>query len=326
MTRVVCLPGDGVGPEVTEAARRALERLAPDVELDERPFGAAAIRAHDDPLPDETLAACRGADAVLKGPIGDPEFDGAAVRPEQGLLRLRAELDVYANLRPAGEGAVDLLIVRELVGGLYFGASGVRDDGTAYDTCEYAPAQVERVVRRAFALARARSGRLASVDKANVLETSRLWRRVVDEVAREFPDVAVEHVLVDNAAMQIAVDPGRFDVVVTENMFGDILSDLAAAVTGGIGVAPSASLGDDGPGLFEPVHGSAPDLAGRGIANPTAMLRTTGLLLEHGLGRGDEAAALERAVDGALEITRTPDLGGTATTAELRDAVLARLA
>ena len=324
--KVVCLPGDCIGPEVTAVAKRALQELAPDVELDDRPFGAAAIRATGDPLPEETLRACRAATAVLKGPIGDPEFDAADVRPEQGLLRLRAELDVYANLRPAVQGDVDVLVVRELVGGLYFGARGVREDGTVYDTCEYHPSQVERIARRAFDLARARDGRLASVDKANVLETSRLWRRVVHEVAGDYADVEVEDVLVDNAAMQLARDPAQFDVIVTENMFGDILSDLAAAVTGGLGLAPSASLADDGPGIFEPVHGSAPDIAGQGVANPAAMLRSTALLLEHGLARVEEARALERAVDAALESMPTQDLGGTATTAEFADAVLAAVA
>jgi 3-isopropylmalate dehydrogenase len=323
---VVLLPGDGVGPEVAHEARLALQLLAPDVEIEEHLLGAAAIRATGTPLPDETLAACRRTDAVLKAPIGDPEFDAADVRPEQGMLRLRAELDAYANLRPAVQGEVDLLIVRELVGGLYFGARGVRDDGTVFDTCEYHPSQVERIARRAFALARGRHGYLLSVDKANVLDTSRLWRRVVDEIAPEFPDVRVEHMLVDNCAMQLATNPERFDVLVTENMFGDILSDLAAAVTGGLGLAPSASLSDSGPGIFEPVHGSAPDIAGRGIANPAAMLRSTALLLEHGLGRAEEGRRLARAVDAGLALAPTRDLGGTATTAELGAAIRAQLA
>jgi len=324
--KVVLLPGDGVGPEVAAEARLALERLAPDVEVEEHLLGGAAIRAAGVPLPEETLAACRAAAAVLKAPIGDPEFEAADVRPEQGMLRLRAELDVYANLRPAVAGDVDLLIVRELVGGLYFGARGVRDDGTAFDTCEYHPRQVERIVRRAFRLAQSRRGFLLSVDKANVLETSRLWRRVVGAVAPEFPHVRVEHMLVDNCALQLATNPERFDVLVTENLFGDILSDLAAAVTGGLGLAPSASLSDSGPGIFEPVHGSAPDIAGRGIANPAAMLRSTALLLEHGLGRQEEGRALARAVDAGLALAPTPDLGGTATTAELGEVVRARLA
>ena len=323
--RVVCLPGDCIGPEVMAVAERVLGVLAPDLELEERVFGAAAIRETGDSLPEETLEACRTADAVLKAPIGHPEFDAAEVRPEQGMLRLRAELDVYANLRPAKAGAVDLLIVRELVGGLYFGARGIREDGTVFDTCEYHPSQVERLARRGFELARERRGKLTSVDKANVLDTSRLWRRVVRDVAADFPDVEVEDMLVDNAAMQLASAPEQFDVIVTENMFGDILSDLAAAVTGGLGLAPSASLGDKGPGIFEPVHGSAPDIAGRGIANPAGMLRSTALMLEHAFGRPDDARRLEAAVDSALASTPTPDLGGSGTTSELADAVLAAL-
>jgi len=302
-----------------------LADLAPDLAVEEHLFGAAAIRALGDPLPDDTLAACKQADAVLKGPVGDPAFDAADIRPEQGLLRLRAELGVYANLRPARRGAVDLLIVRELVGGLYFGARGVRPDGTVFDTCEYHPRQVERIARRAFALARGRRGKLTSVDKANVLETSRMWRRVVREIASEFPDVEAEDMLVDNAAMQLAAAPQRFDVIVTENMFGDILSDLAAAVTGGLGLAPSASLGDEGPGLFEPVHGSAPDIAGKGIANPVAMLRSTALMLRYAFGREREASALEAATDRAMVERPTPDLGGSATTVELTDAVCREL-
>jgi 3-isopropylmalate dehydrogenase len=307
-------------------AQRVLREVTPELQLEDHPFGAAAIRATGDPLPAETLEACRSAAAVLKAPIGDPEFDAADVRPEQGMLQLRAELDVYTNLRPAKHGLVDLLIVRELVGGLYFGARGVRDDGTVFDTCEYHPTQVERIARRAFELARGRGRRLVSVDKANVLDTSRLWRRVVREVAADYPDVEVEDMLVDNAAMQLASAPEQFDVIVTENMFGDILSDLAAAMAGGIGLAPSASLGDLGPGVFEPVHGSAPDIAGRGVANPAAMLRSTALMFEHGLGRPAEAKALEDAVDVALHETPTPDLGGRSTTVEFADAVVAALA
>jgi 3-isopropylmalate dehydrogenase len=306
-------------------ATRLLEELAPEFELEDHPFGAAAIRATGDPLPAETLEACRSADAVLKAPIGDPEFDAADVRPEQGMLRLRAELDVYTNLRPASRGPVDLLIVRELVGGLYFGARGVRDDGTVFDTCEYHPSQVERIARRAFELSRARRGRLTSVDKANVLDTSRLWRRVVHEVAADYPDVEARDMLVDNAAMQLAIAPEQFDVIVTENMFGDILSDLAAAMTGGLGLAPSASLGDEEPGIFEPVHGSAPDIAGRGIANPAGMLRSTALMLAHGLDRPTEARALEDAVEVALRDAPTPDLGGRATTTQFADVVVGAL-
>jgi 3-isopropylmalate dehydrogenase len=324
--KVVLLPGDCIGPEVSAEARRALEALLPDVEIEERLFGAEAIRRTGAPLPDETLSACRGADAILKAPVGHPEFDAADVRPEQGIMQLRQALGLFANLRPARRGKVDLLIVRELIGGIYYGARGVRDDGTVFDTCEYRPDQVERVVRRAFELARTRRSRLTSVDKANVLETSRMWRRVAAELAGDYPDVGFEHMLVDNAAMQLVQAPERFDTLVMDNMFGDILSDEAAAVTGGLGLAGSASLGGDGPGIFEPVHGSAPDIAGQGIANPAGMLRSTALMLAHGLGRHDEARRLDEAIDRALAKAPTADLGGTATTVEFGDEVIAALA
>jgi 3-isopropylmalate dehydrogenase len=324
--KVVCLPGDGIGPEVVRVAQTVLRALVPQVELDEHLLGGVAIEETGGPLPPETVAACKTADAVLLGAVGLPEYDAAEVRPEQGLIGLRRELDVYANLRPARGGAIDLLIVRELVGGLYYGPRGERPDGTVFDTCEYHPAQIERVARRAFELAGRRSGRLSSVDKANVLDTSRLWRRVVGGLAADYPDVELEHLLVDNAAMQIVLAPERFDVLVMENTFGDILSDVAAAVTGGLGLAASASLGDDGPGIFEPVHGSAPDIAGRGIANPAATLRSVALMLQHALRRPDEARVLVSAVDEALAATPTRDLGGTATTAEFEAAVLARVA
>jgi 3-isopropylmalate dehydrogenase len=325
-SRIVLLPGDGIGPEVSAEAVRVLAALPLDVEVDERPFGGAAIDAFGDPLPEETLAACRDADAVLLGAVGGPKWEGAAVRPEQGLLGIRAELDVYANLRPTVGDGIDLLIVRELVGGLYFGARGVRDDGTVFDTMEYRPDQVERVARRAFELARGRSGRLLSVDKANVLDTSRMWRRVVTEVAADYPDVELRHGLVDSVAMTIVTDPQSFDVLVMENMFGDILSDVAAGVTGGLGLASSASLGDANPGIYEPVHGSAPDIAGTGAANPTAMLRSLVLLLEHSLGEPELARSLVEAVENAMQVAPTPDLGGTATTSELGSAVLQALA
>ena len=324
MTRVAVLPGDGIGPEVAAEAVRLLDALG--IEHAEHAFGGNAILAQGTPLPDETLAACREADAVLLGAVGLPELEGQAVRPEQGLLSLREELGVYANLRPARAGGIDLVIVRELVGGLYFGARGTRDDGTWFDTCEYTRPEVERIARRAFAIARERGGRLTSVDKVNVLHTSRLWRDVVTDLGRaEYDDVPLDHALVDSFAMTIVTDPESIDVVVTENTFGDILSDVAAAVTGGLGLAASASLGDDGPALFEPVHGSAPQIAGRGVANPAAMLRSVALMLRHGLERPGEADALERAVDDALTETPTADLGGTATTRELGDAVLSRL-
>ena len=324
MTHVAVLPGDGIGPEVTAEALRVLDALG--IDHSEHPFGGNAILAQGTPLPDETLAACRAADAVLLAAVGLPELEGQPVRPEQGLLALRKELGVYANLRPARAGRIDLLIVRELVGGLYFGAKGTRDDGTWFDTCEYSRPEVERIARRAFEIARERGSRLTSVDKVNVLHTSRLWRDVVTELGEtEYSDVLLDHALVDSFAMTIVNAPESIGVVVTENTFGDILSDVAAAVTGGLGLAASASLGDGGPGLFEPVHGSAPQIAGQGIANPAAMLRSLALMLHHGLGRPDEASALERAVDDALEAAPTGDLGGDSTTSGMGDAVLRSL-
>ncbi len=323
--KVALLPGDGIGPEVTAAAERVLAALAPDLELEAHLFGGAAIHAAGDPLPPDTLAAARGADAVLMGAVGAPEFDGAEIRPEQGLIRLRGELDVYANLRPARVDGVDLLVVRELVGGLYYGARGVREDGTVFDTMEYRPDQVERIARRGFELARSRRSHVTSVDKANVLDTSRMWREVVVRVHADYADVELDHMLVDNCGLQLVIAPDRFDVILTENTFGDILSDVAAGMTGGLGLAASASLGDGRPGIFEPVHGSAPDIAGRGLANPAAMLRSAALMLAHGLDRPEESARLEAAVDDALAAAPTPDLGGTATTSGFVDSVLVGL-
>jgi 3-isopropylmalate dehydrogenase len=323
--RIVLLPGDGIGPEVAAASARVLAELPLDLDLEERVFGGAAIHETGDPLPPETLAACRAADAVLVGAVGAPEFDRSEVRPEQGLIALRGELDVYANLRPARGDGVDLIVVRELVGGLYYGERGVRDDGTVYDTMEYKPEEVERIARRGFEIARTRRGHVTSVDKANILTTSRLWREVVERVAPDYADVELEHMLVDNCGMQLVLAPRRFDVLLTENTFGDILSDVAAGMTGGLGLAASASLGDGRPGIFEPVHGSAPDIAGKGIANPAAMLRSAALMLAHGLGEPEQARSLEAAVDAALLAAPTPDLGGTATTTELTDAVLREL-
>ena len=324
MTHVAVLPGDGIGPEVTAEALRVLDILG--ITHTEHPFGGNAILDQGTPLPAETLEACRHADGVLLAAVGLPELEGKPVRPEQGLLGLRRELGVYANLRPARGNGIDMLIVRELVGGLYFGEKGTREDGTWYDTCEYSRPEVERIARRGFEIARTREGRLTSVDKVNVMHTSRLWRDVVAEMgATSYPDVELEHALVDSFAMRIVQAPETIDTVVTENTFGDILSDVAAGVTGGLGLAASASLGDDGPGIFEPVHGSAPQIAGREIANPAAMIRSVALLLLHGLGREDEAVALERAVDAALLEAPTPDLGGTSSTSDVGDAVLRNL-
>jgi 3-isopropylmalate dehydrogenase len=325
VTHVAILPGDGIGPEVAAQAIRVLDALG--IAHSEHAFGGNAILAQGTPLPDETLAACKAADAVLLAAVGLPELEGKPVRPEQGLLGLRKELGAYANLRPARGNGIDMMIVRELVGGLYFGEKGIREDGTWFDTCEYTRPEVERIARCGFEIAQARGGRLTSVDKVNVMQTSRLWRDVVTTMgASLYPGVQLDHALVDSFAMTIVQAPETIDTVVTENTFGDILSDIAAAVTGGLGLAASASLADDGPGIFEPVHGSAPQIAGRGIANPAAMLRSVALMLQHGLGRPEEALALEHAVDVALVEAPTHDVGGTSTTVDAGDAVLRTLA
>ena len=306
-------------------AIRALRALPLGIEIEECAFGGSGIRECGEPLPAATLAACRAADAVLLAAVGSPEYDRAAVRPEQGLLYIRSGLGVFANLRPVRAEGVDLMIVRELSGGLYYGRRGRLSDGMVFDTCEYHPWQIERIARRAFELARGRRRSVTLADKHGLLATSALWREVVEEVATGYPDVRLDAMLVDNAAMQLVRDPGQFDVLLTENTFGDILSDVAAAATGGIGLAPSASLGEDGPGIFEPIHGSAPDIAGRGIANPAAMLRSAAMMLAYGLDRPDQARLLDEAVDEALRLAPTEDLGGVATTEQLGDEVVALL-
>jgi 3-isopropylmalate dehydrogenase len=337
--RIVTLPGDGIGPEIMGAAELVLRELG-DFELDERLVGGVSIDAHGTALTDDVLAACRDSDAVLLAAVGGPKWDTTdpgTPRPEQGLLGLRKGLGLFANLRPVRPSPalldasplkreliedVDLLVVRELTGGIYFGDRGLEGD-TAHDTCVYSEGEIERIARVGFELA---CRKVTSVDKANILETSRLWRKVVDRVA-EGEDTPLEHMLVDNAAMQLVSRPAEFDVILTENMFGDILSDEAAMLTGSLGMLPSASLGDgSGPGLFEPVHGSAPDIAGSGKANPLAMFGSVALMLRHGLARENEAAALESAVDRALgDGLRTPDLGGDASTETATRAVVANL-
>jgi 3-isopropylmalate dehydrogenase len=324
--KVVLLPGDGIGPEVVAEAGKVLATVAPEVELSEHLIGQAAIDREGEALPAATLAACQASDAVLLGAVGSGDYSWAASNAEDGMFSLRRALDVYANVRPFRDGEIDLMIVRELVGGLYFGERGVRDDGTVFDTCEYRPEEVDRVLRRGFELARSRRGKLTSVDKANVLATSRLWRERAIALAAEYPEVELDHLLVDTAAMRLVQAPDSFDVIVTENTFGDILSDIAAALAGGLGLAASASLGDGGPGLFEPVHGTAPDIAGQGVANPTAAIRSVAMLLDHGLALTDEAARLDAALDHVVVTVLTPDQGGTATTAEFGDAVVAALA
>jgi 3-isopropylmalate dehydrogenase len=339
--RIVTLPGDGIGPEILAPTLQVLDAVG-DFTYEEHSFGGASIDANGTALTDDVLAACKGADAVLLAAVGGPKWDTTdpdAPRPEQGLLGLRKGLGLYANLRPVRPlpalydasplrrdviERTDMLVVRELTGGIYFGEK-TRTADTATDLCSYSREEIERIARVAFRSARSR---VTSVDKANVLETSRLWREVVREVhGSEFPNIELQHVLVDNAAMMLVSSPRHFDVILTENMFGDILSDEAAMLTGSIGMLPSASLGEEGtPGVFEPVHGSAPDIAGQGIANPLAMFLSAAMMLRHGLDLPDAASSVESAVDKALDQgLRTPDLGGTASTAEATQAVLAHL-
>jgi len=323
--RILVLPGDGIGPEIIAAARELLDALA-SFDYEERPIGGTSIDELGTPLADDVLAECRRSDAVLLGAVGGPKWDSTdpdAPRPEGGLLGLRKGLGLYANLRPVKPlpalidssplrreriSGTDLLVVRELTGGIYFGHKE-RRGGTARDECVYSTAEIDRIARVGFEAARSRSGRLTSVDKANVLETSRLWREVVSEVAADYGDVELDHLLVDNAAMQLVSEPARFDVILTDNLFGDILSDEAAMLTGSLGMLPSASLGEGGPGVFEPVHGSAPDIAGRGAANPLATFLSAAMMLRHGLDLEDDAARIEAAVEAALGSgLRTADL------------------
>jgi 3-isopropylmalate dehydrogenase len=349
---ILLLPGDGIGPEVVAAGERVLRAVASRYrhafDLGEAPIGAAALVRGLPPLPDETLEAARRADAILLGAVGDPSFDAAppAERPEAALLEIRRALNLYANLRPARvwpglESAgplkpdvlagTDLLIVRELTGGLYYGEPrGFSADGeSACNTMRYSRTEVTRVARRAFEAARLRRRRVTSVDKTNVLETSRLWRDVVTRVGGDYPDVALDHMLVDTCAMKLAAQPAVFDVVLTENMFGDILSDEAGAIVGSLGLLPSASLGD-GVGLFEPVHGSAPDIAGRDVANPIGAIASAAMLLRHALGLGAEAAAVEGAIETVLtDGCRTADLavegGHVLGTAAMAAAIVERI-
>ena len=350
--RIAVLPGDGIGPEVTAQALRCLRAVAQahghELTLTEAPFGGVAIDLGGNPLPDSTLKTCLDADAVLLGAIGGPKWSApeAKVRPEQGLLGLRKALGVYANLRPVTvhpallsastlrpeivEG-VDLVFVRELIGGIYFGEKR-RDARSATDVCTYSVDEVERIVRVAARLARQRRRKLVSIDKSNVLETSRLWREVTARVMKtEFPDVSLEHMLVDSAAMHLIRRPRDLDVLVTENMFGDILTDEASMLAGSLGLLPSASLGEGSRGIYEPIHGSAPDIAGQGIANPCGAILSVALLLRHSLGLEAAAAAVEQAVSDALEHgARTPDIAAdrhrASSTQQVGDAVLARIA
>ncbi len=335
MTRIIVLPGDGIGPEVAGEAVRCLTALSAQCDLgltfESHDFGGIAIDRHGTPLPAATLEACRGADAILLGAVGGPAWDACAERPEKGLLQLRAELGLFANLRPGKTmsglehlsplknkivAGSDIMVVRELTGGIYFGEK-IEGGETASDLCIYSRAEVERIAHVAFGLARRRQRRLTSVDKANVLASSRLWRAVVVEIGAQYPDVALDHMYVDAAAMALVTNPRRFDVIVTENMFGDILSDEMSVLGGSIGLLGSASQSSDGPALFEPIHGSAPDLAGLDIASPAGAIASAAMLLDLGLGLTDMGALLNAALEAAIAAgCRTADLGGSARCSE----------
>ena len=320
--KITVLPGDGIGPEVVASAVKILQvigkRYNHTFHLGYATIGGAAIDQFNNPLPDETIAMCENSDAVLLGAVGGPKWDNnpPELRPEKGLLKIRKHFDLFANLRPVKafpsllassplkrEVAenVDLMIVRELTGGIYFGEPRTKTNEGAVDTCIYSRTEIERIVDNAFELARLRRGKLCSVDKANVLDTSRLWREIVEEKKAQYPDVEVEHNLVDSVAMKLITNPGHYDVVVTENMFGDILSDEASVITGSLGVLPSASIRGDQFGLYEPVHGSAPDIAGQGKANPAATILSVAMMLQYSFGMKEEAAEIERAVNAVFE-------------------------
>ena len=345
MTRkIVALAGDGIGPEIMEASLEVLasivEKTGFGFEIDRRPFGGAGIGATGHPLPDGTLKACREADAILLAAIGSPQYNNAAVRPEQGLLALRKELNLYANIRPVKIfeslkhlsplkperiAGADFVVVRELTGGIYFGEH-MLEERKARDINDYSYEEVERIIRKAFEIARSRRKILTSIDKQNVLATSKLWRKVAEEVAKDFPDVTLEHQLVDSAAMIMITNPAKFDVIVTENLFGDILSDESSVLSGTLGVMPSASHSEDGPSLYEPIHGSAPDIAGQGIANPISMILSVAMMLSYSFERYEDAERIERAVEQTLAAgILTRDIGGEASTKEMTEAIIERL-
>lgn len=348
MPLIAILPGDGIGPEVTAQARRVLDALDLGLTFEEAPVGGAAYFSDGHPLPPATLDLAKRADAILFGAVGDPRCDALErhLRPEQAILGLRKELGLFANLRPATlfpgledasalrpevAGAIDMVIVRELNGDVYFGEKGMRTTASGrregYDVMSYNEDEVARIAKVGFETARARNGKLCSVDKANVLETSQLWRDVVIEISAQYPDIALTHMYVDNAAMQLVRNPGQFDVIVTGNLFGDILSDQASMCAGSIGMLPSASLDGSGKGLYEPIHGSAPDIAGQGKANPCATILSAAMLLRYSLGMAEAADRIEAAVTAALTGgARTADLGGALSTQAMGDAVVQALA
>jgi 3-isopropylmalate dehydrogenase len=351
MTKVAVLPGDGIGPEIIEQALRVLSALKVDLEIQEEPVGGTAYAAHGDPLPEKTLSLAKAADAVLFGAVGDPKYDALprAKRPEQAILGLRKALGLFANLRPAQVfpeladasslkpeivAGLDILIVRELTGDIYFGQpKGIREvngERQGFDTMLYSESEVRRIARVGFEAARKRSKKLCSVDKANVLETSQLWKEVVTEEAKSYGDVQLTHMYVDNCAMQLVRNPKQFDVIVTGNMFGDILSDEASMLTGSIGMLPSAALDERGKGLYEPIHGTAPDIAGKGIANPLATILSAAMMLRYSLKQERAADRIEAAVRKVLQQGyRTADIHTPGTrkvgTKEMGDAVLAAL-
>ena len=342
--KIVALAGDGIGPEIMEAGLEVLASIARktdfDFEIVRQPFGGAGIDVTRHPLPEATLKAAREADAILLAAIGSPQYDNATVRPEQGLLALRKELNLYANIRPVKIfdslkhlsplkperiAGVDFVVVRELTGGIYFG-DHILEDRKARDINDYSYEEVERIIRKAFKIARSRRKILTSIDKQNVLATSKLWRKVAEDVAQDYPDVILEHQLVDSAAMLMITNPAKFDVIVTENLFGDILSDESSVLSGTLGVMPSASHSENGPSLYEPIHGSAPDIAGQGIADPISMILSVAMMLRDSFGRYEDAKRIEDAVEATLAAgILTRDLGGQASTKEMTEAIIERL-
>ena len=342
--KIVALAGDGIGPEIMAAGLQVLAAVAEKTdftyEIEHQPFGGAGIDAVDHPLPEATLQAAKAADAILLAAIGSPQYDQAPVRPEQGLLALRKELELFANIRPVKIfdalrhlsplreeriAGVDFVVVRELTGGIYFG-DHILEERSARDINDYSYEEVERIVRKAFEIARGRKKRVTSIDKQNVLATSKLWRRVADQVAQDYPDVSLEHQLVDSAAMLMITNPAKFDVIVTENLFGDILSDESSVLSGTLGVMPSASHSASGPSLYEPIHGSAPDIAGQGLANPISMILSVAMMLRDSFGEAAAAAAIEKAVEKTLaQGILTRDLGGQASTNQMTEAIISNL-
>lgn len=344
MKKIVTLAGDGIGPEIMAAGLEVLNVVAQKVgfeyETQAKAFGGAGIDASGHPLPADTLEAAKSADAILLAAIGSPQYDNAPVRPEQGLLAIRKELNLFANIRPVRifdalkhlsplkperiEG-VNFVVVRELTGGIYFGEH-ILNEESAHDINDYSADEIRRIMRKAFEIARGRNKKVTSIDKQNVLATSKLWRKVAEEVAKEYPDVTLEHQLVDSAAMIMITNPARFDVVVTENLFGDILSDESSVLPGTLGVMPSASHSENGPSLYEPIHGSAPDIAGKGIANPMSMILSVAMMLRESFGENAGAEMIENAVDKTLaQGVLTRDLGGQADTATMTAAIIKNL-